>query len=241
VPGGTALPVIVYVHGGGWVIGDLDVYDASPRALANRVGALVVSVEYRHAPEFPLPAAHDDVLAATRWVAANAAELGGDPTRLSMVGESAGGNMVAATALALAGEVPLRAQVLVYPVTATSMDTPSYEEARDARPLYSAMMRWFFINAISDASDLLDPRLDLMSVPAEQLAGLPTTLVITAERDPLRDEGEAFAARISDAGVAVEAVGYPGMGHEFFGMAAVVDQAAAAQQKAADHLSAALA
>jgi len=237
-PEGDVLPVLVYVHGGGWVIADLDVYDASCRGLANRSGALVVSVEYRHAPEHPFPAAHDDVLAATTWIMANAASLGGDPTRVAIAGESAGGNMAAATCIALAAQgasIPVF-QLLVYPVTSTAMDTPSYADAADAKPLYSGFMNWFFGQAISSASDLADPRLNLLSVPASALTGLPPTLVITASRDPLRDEGEAFSELLRDAGVEVEAMRFEGVCHEFFGAAAVLDQAARAQDEAAQRL-----
>lgn len=229
------LPVIVYIHGGGWVIADLDTYDASCRGLANQTGAIVVSVEYRHAPEHPFPAAHDDVLAATRWVLANAADLGGDPFRVAIAGESAGGNMAAATSMALVAEAGPRPvfQLLVYPVTSTAMDTPSYSEAADAKPLYSAFMGWFFGRTIHSTADLSDGRLDLLSCPDEALRELPPTLVITAGRDPLRDEGEAFAERLREAGVAVQATRYEGMPHEFFGAASVLDKAAQAQTEAA--------
>ncbi len=238
---GPALPVLVYVHGGGWVLADLDVYDASCRALANRAGCVVVSVEYRHAPEHKFPAAHDDVLTATQWVLANAASVGGDPGRVAIAGESAGGNMAATTCIALhdLGGPELIFQLLVYPVASTSMDTPSYAEASDAKPLYSGFMNWFFGHIVTEASDLSDRRLDLVSIPVDRLAGLPPALVITAERDPLRDEGEAYAARLADAGVDVEASRYEGMPHEFFGAAAVVEMAADAQDQAATALRAA--
>lgn len=198
-----------------------------------------MSVEYRHAPESPFPAAHEDVLAATRWVLANAAELGGDASRVAIAGESAGGTMAIATCLALkreGGPQP-EGQLLVYPVASTAMDTPSYDEARDAKPLYSAMLGWFFSYLITDVSDLADPRLDLLSVPAGELVGLPPALVITAERDPLRDEGETLAEHLEQAGVRTTAIRYHGAPHEFFGMAAVVDKAAEAQTEAARFLS----
>jgi len=235
---GAILPVVVYVHGGGWVIADIDVYDASCRGLANRSGAMVVAVEYRHAPEYPFPAAHDDVLAATSWIMANAAQLGGDPARVAIAGESAGGNMAAATCIALAaqgGPAPVF-QLLIYPVTSTAMDTVSYAEAADAKPLYSGFMNWFFGQTIASVADLDDPRLNLLGVADMALAGLPPALVITAERDPLRDEGEAFAERLRSAGVAVDALRFEGVCHEFFGAAAVLDQAAKAQEHAATAL-----
>ncbi len=228
----------MYVHGGGWVLADLDVYDATCRSLANRTGALVVSVEYRHAPEHPFPAAHDDVLAATRRVMGHAAEFGGDPTRVAIAGESAGGNMAAATcvAMAAAGEPLPVFQLLIYPVTSTSMDTASYAEAADAKPLYSGLMNWFFGQAIASEADLADPRLNLVSLPREALAGLPPTLVITAERDPLRDEGEAFSDQLRAAGVEVTAMRFEGVCHEFFGAASVLGQAVRAQEEAAKAL-----
>jgi acetyl esterase len=238
---GAALPVLVYVHGGGWVIADMDVYDASARGLANRADCLVVSVEYRHAPEAPFPAAHDDVLAATKWVLANAAEFGGDPARVAICGESAGGNMAAATCIALANEggPQLIFQALVYPVTSTAMDSASYAEAVDAKPLYSGWMNWFLGHTISELSDLDDIRLNLMATPIDQLSTVPPALVITAGRDPLRDEGEAFALRLEEAGVLVTATRYEGMMHEFFGAASVLDDAAAAQDEVASALAAA--
>lgn len=236
---GGPLPVIVYVHGGGWVIADLDVYDASARAMTNKAQSIVVSVEYRHAPEDPFPAAHDDVLAATRWVLANAAELDGDPARVSIMGESAGGNLAASTTLQLlwAGEPAPVAQVLVYPVVTGSQDSPSYTDAADARPLNRPMMSWFSHWTFKDSSlSPTDPRFELLGLPDDRLAGLPPTLVITAERDPLRSQGEQFAERLRGAGVDVEHLPVSGVTHEFFGMSAVLDAAEHAQQRAADHL-----
>jgi acetyl esterase/lipase len=233
--GGELLPVLIYIHGGGWVIGDLAAYEATPRGLVNRTGCMAVSVEYRHAPEHPFPAAHDDVLAATRWIMANAASLGGDPSRIAIAGESAGANMVAATCLTLkqAGEPLPLLQALIYPVASAAMDTASYDEARDAKPLYSGLMPWYFSHLVTDPADLRDPRICLVDVPIEQLAGLPPTVVITAERDPLRDEGELLASRMRQAGVAVTATRYTGVMHEFFGMAPVIKKAAEAQDEVA--------
>lgn len=236
-------PLIVYVHGGGWVIADLDVYDATPRALANRVGCIVVSIEYRHAPEHPFPAAHVDVLEATLWLMEHAAELGADASRLAMVGESAGGNMVAATCLSLirvGRPVPAYA-VLVYPVTSTSDEAwTSFRENADAKPLNTAMMGWFTAHALASPEDAVDDRLNLLAAPPAELAGFPPTMVITAERDPLRDQGIAFAEHLGRCGVDVTGLDVPGVPHEFFGMAAVVDAAAAAQAAAAAELRVAL-
>lgn len=231
-------PVVVYVHGGGWVIADLDTYDASARALARRVPAIVVSVEYRHAPEHRFPAAHDDVLAATRWVMDHVAEIGGDPRRIAIAGESAGGNMAAATCLSLKrmGLRLPRCQLLVYPVTSTSTGWNSFRENVDAQPLHTAMMGWFTRHLLADPSQAHDDRLALLEAPLSDLAGLPEALVITAERDPLLDQAEAFAARLRAAGVEVHAVRYPGVPHEFFGMSAALDRAVQAQVEAARFL-----
>lgn len=229
------LPVVVYVHGGGWVLADLDVYDASPRAIADQADCIVVSVDYRRAPEHVFPAAHDDVLAAYRWVAANAAGIGGDPSRIATVGESAGGNLAAATALELAvsGEPGPVFQVLVYPVTNVYRDSPSIIEQAEAVPLNAAMLPWFYNKYLASPSQADDARLSPLRAPLHRLANQPPTLVITAELDPLRDEGEAFGHRLTEAGVASTVTRYDGVPHEFFGWVAVLDQAAAAVDEAA--------
>jgi acetyl esterase len=240
--GDEPLPVVVYFHGGGWVIADLDVYDATPRALANRAHAIVASVGYRRAPEHPFPAAHDDALAATRWVHTHAEELRGDPTRVAVAGESAGANMAAATCLQLmhAGGPAPQFQLLIYPVASGLGGTPSYDDCADAVPLNRAMMGWFVKHTFPDPVQALDPRVDLVNVPLGDLRGLPPTLVITAQRDPLRDEGEAFARRLALAGVEVTATRYNGVPHEFFGMGAVVEAAQRAVNQAAAELTMAL-
>ncbi|CAN5790382.1 hypothetical protein BH23ACT1_BH23ACT1_08740 [soil metagenome] len=237
---GAALPVLVYFHGGGWVIADIDVYDASCRGLANRAGCLVVSVEYRQAPEHPFPAAHDDALAATRWVMEHAEELGGDPGRVAVAGESAVCNLAAATCMALkqAGSPLPVFQLLIYPVASGAMDTPSYAEALDAKPLYSGLMHWFFAQSVTDPAQLADRRISLVEASVEELTGLPPAMVITAERDQLRDEGEELAKGLLEAGVPVAATRYPGVMHEFFGAAAVMEKAALAQEEAATALRA---
>lgn len=242
-PSGATLPLIVYVHGGGWVIADVDTYDASARALANRVGSVVVSLEYRRAPEYPFPAAHDDVLDATRWLVQHAAELGADPSRVGMVGESAGGNMVAATCLSLIrSDHPLPAvAVLIYPVTSTSSETwASFRENADAKPLNTAMMGWFTAHALADVADATDDRLNLLAAPAVDLGQFPPTMVVTASRDPLHDQGIAFAEQLLRCGVEVVTLDVAGVPHEFFGMASVVDAAAATQDAVARELRARL-
>lgn len=235
-------PVVMWVHGGGWVLFDVDTYDASCRGVANRTGAIVVSPEYRRAPEHVFPAAHDDVLATWRWMRDNASGLGGDPSRLAIGGESVGGNMAAATSLALqaAGEPLPAAQVLVYPLTTGRQLGDSMVDAADARPLNRPLLSWMAMHAFRGVPEAAkDPRVDLLGVPSDQLAGLPPTLVITGERDVLRSQGEEFARHLQAAGVATTATRYDGVMHEFFGAAAVLDKATLAQEQVADHLRAA--
>lgn len=229
---GNALPVILYIHGGGWVIADLDTYDASCRALCNGTHAIVVSTHYRQAPEHKFPAAHEDTYAAYRWVRENAASFGGDPARVAIVGESAGGNMAFAISYnALREGVPLPAhQVLVYPVADYGQDTPSYREMTEAQPLNSKAMAWFFEQYLNSPED--GATVAITPVHAD-LAGLPPTTIINAELDPLRSEGEALAERLKAAGVAVEQRTFAGVTHEFFGMTPVLAKAREAQAVAA--------
>ena len=233
-PGGAGpLPVVLYVHGGGWVIADLDAYDASPRALANAAQAIVVSTHYRQGPEHKFPAAHDDVLAAYQWVLANAEKLGGDPRRIAVVGESAGGNMAANVAIAARDQgwqAPL-AQVLVYPVADNDLNSPSYIENANAKPLNKPIIEWFVQHYLSTPEESADPRIAL--VRQSNLAGLPPATIILAQIDPLRSDGEKYADKLKAAGTPVTVHRYDGVAHEFFGMGAVVDKAKAAQQAAA--------
>ena len=238
---GTApFPVIVYYHGGGWVIADKEVYDAGARGLAKAVGAVVVSVDYRQGPEHTFPAAHDDAIAAYTWVAANARSIRGDSTRLALAGESAGGGLAVATAIAARDRqmtLP-RAIVSVYPIAGSDTMTPSYVENATAKPLNRPMMSWFFARYLRSPADRQDPRINLVDA---NLAGLPPTLIINAQIDPLRSEGEALAERLRAAGVTVEQRTFEGTAHEFFGMAAVVDKAKEAQALAAASLQRSLA
>ncbi len=233
------LPTLVYVHGGGWVIADLDAYDASARALTNRVGCIVVSVDYRQAPEHRFPAAHDDVLAATSWVMANIAEMSGDPSRVAIGGESAGANMAVAACMSLMRKrAPLPVfQLLVNPVTDLSRGNwPSFSEFRSAKPLSAAMVDWFARHLLSSSSDEANPRLSpLRAYPAE-LAQLPPTLIITAENDPLRDQGEEFGLKMVQVGLDCTTLRVEGVTHEFLVMNPVVDQAQLAVSLAAEHL-----
>ena len=206
------LPVVAYLHGGGWVMGGLDTYDTPLRALANASGAVVVGVEYRLAPEHRFPAALDDALAAVRWLADHARELGGDGARLAVAGDSAGGNLAAVAARRLRGEVELRLQALVYPVTDAGVNTPSYREFADGHGLSAAGMRRFW-NLYLDGAEGGDP--DASPLRATDLAGVAPAYVITAEEDVLRDEGEAYAAALREAGVPAELVRWPGVIHGF--------------------------
>ena len=228
-------PVVLYIHGGGWVIADLAVYDSSPRALANAAKAVVVSTHYRLAPEHPFPASHEDVFTAYKWVRANAASFNGDPNRIAVAGESAGGNMaVAISLMAREQNVPLPLhQVLVYPVAGTDMNTPSYQENAQAKPLNKAMMEWFAQHEFKNSSDKQDPRAGLMKA---DLRGLPSTTIIAAEIDPLRSEGKALAERLKAASVSVDYKNYHGVTHEFFGMGAVLGESRDATKLAAKNL-----
>ena len=197
-PEGTGpFPVIVYYHGGGFVIADLDVYDATPRALANAVRAIVVSAHYRQSPEHKFPAAHEDALAAYQWTFEHAVEFKGDADRMAVAGESAGANLAAAVCLmARERRMPLPAhQLLVYPVADSNTETPSYRENADARPLNRAMMEWFFKHA-AKPEDIDDPRLGLLK--AADLAGLPPATVITAAIDPLRSDCLLYTSDAAD-------------------------------------------
>jgi acetyl esterase len=207
------LPLVAYVHGGGWMLGSVESFDTVARALANASGAMVASIEYRLAPEHPFPAGLDDVVSAVRWLAANAAELGADPERLAIVGDSAGGNLATVAARRLRGEVDLRFQALIYPVTDAGVNTPSYREFGEGYGLTAASMQRFW-NLYLDGADGLDP--DASPLRCDDLAGSPPALVLTAAADPLRDEGEAYGEALRDAGVPVEARRVEGTVHGFW-------------------------
>jgi acetyl esterase len=234
--GDGPLPVVVYYHGGGWVLADLDTYDASARALANAAGAIVISAHYRQAPEHKFPAAHDDAFTAYLWALANAEYLEGDPNRVAVAGESAGGNLAAAVALRARNErIPQPVhQLLVYPVTNCAFDTPSQQQNYDARPLSTPMLSWFYEKYLSTPTDGANPVFSILRTP--DLTGLPPATIITADIDPLRSEGEAYAQRLQHAGVQVDCRNYEGVTHEFFGMGAVVDAAREAVAQAGTNL-----
>lgn len=229
------MPVIVYFHGGGWVIADSNVYDASPRALVRETGAMVISVDYRRAPEAKFPAQHDDALASYRWALANAASMGGDPRRVALAGESAGGNLAVATAIAARdGGVAMPVAVLaVYPIAGGDLNTPSYQENANAMPLNRAAMAWFLRYTTNTPAETMDPRINLVGA---NLRGLPPVTIVAAQIDPLRSEGAMLAERLRAAGVRVMRREFPGTTHEFFGADAVIPEARQAQMFAGEQL-----
>ena len=241
-PDAGSLPVFVYFHGGGHVIGNLDTHDAVARNLCNDAGCVVVSVDYRLAPEHKFPAAAEDAFAAVQWCAAHAAEIGVDPGRLAIGGDSAGGNLAAVAALMArnAGGPAVRLQVLVYPVTDYACDTGSYRTyAQGYGTLEAASMRWFRDHYLSGEPDRLDWR--AAPLRAGDLSGLPPALVLTAQCDVLLDEGEAYAQRLRAAGVEVEYHECRGMIHGFFTMAPMIDGAVRAQKLVCDAMARAFA
>jgi acetyl esterase len=212
--GAGPFPLVVYHHGGGFVICSLDTHDAVCRNLAADTPAVVVSVDYRLAPEHPWPAAVDDALAAVRWAVGAAEGLGADPARIVLAGDSAGGNLAAVTALGLrdGGGPPVAGQLLIYPVADTpDAGHPSYSAFATGFGLTASDMRWFFDHYVPIPSDRGDPLVSPLR--AADLSGLPPAHVMTAEYDVLRDEGEAYAQRLADAGVAVEAIRFDGLNH----------------------------
>lgn len=232
----SPLPVLVFFHGGGWVIGSIETHDTTCRQLAAGTSCLVVSVDYRLAPENPFPAAPDDCYAATVWVAEHAAEIGGDPARIAVGGDSAGGNLAAVIALMARdrGGPNLAHQLLIYPVTDYAFETPSYSENAEGYMLTQPMMKWFWNHYLADPADGAGEWASPLR--AANLSGLPPATVLTAEFDPLRDEGEAYAKRLGEAGVKTQLTRYDGVFHGFFGMGAMIDKAVAAVDEASSAL-----
>ncbi len=212
----SPLPIMVYFHGGGWVLGSLDSHDRGVRALTNAAGCVSVSVAYRLAPEDPFPAAVEDCFAAVKWIAENALSFGGDGARLAVGGDSAGGNLAAVTALQCrdAGGPKLSFQLLIYPVLDCNFETESYRAKADAPMLTRDRMRYFWEQYVPNESQRGDWRAAPMK--AVDLSGLPPTLILSAAHDPLCSEGEAYAARLEAAGVAADYRLYPRMTHAFF-------------------------
>jgi len=234
-------PALVYFHGGGFVIGSIETHDGTCRDLTNGAGCVVVSVDYRLAPEAPYPAAPEDCLAATYWVAEHGGELGIDPSRIAVGGDSAGGNLATVVALMCRDQhgPALRHQLLIYPVTQHAFDTASYDRNGEGYMLTRGMMEWFWRNYLTrpeaGSEALASPLL------APDLSGLPPATVITAEFDPLLDEGEAYAERLREAGVDVQLSRYDGVFHGFFGMGSAIDRARDAVAEASAALQGALA
>ncbi len=232
--GGT-FPVIVYYHGGGFVIADLDVYDASAKGIAEQTGAIVISVAYRLGPEHKYPTAHTDSYAAYEWALKNASSINGDPKRIAVAGESAGGNLAVNMAIMARDKgqtLPIHI-LAVYPIAQADMNTPSYQKNAKAKPLNKAMMAWFTKKYVNTPAEAQGPMISLINA---NLNGLPPTTIITAEIDPLQSDGMMLIDKLKAAGVKVESKNYDGVTHEFFGMAAVVPQAKDAQVYAAMRL-----
>ncbi|WP_407154163.1 alpha/beta hydrolase [Bradyrhizobium sp. STM 3557] len=222
--GGLA-PALVFFHGGGWVIGNLESHDVVCRTLAQAGELIVISIDYRLAPEHKFPAAVDDAVTATQWVADSAASLGIDATRLSVGGDSAGGNLAAVVAIsARDGQGPaLAGQVLIYPATDFAMAHPSHSEPETSVLLTHSVIRWFRDHYLTGAADIHDWRAS--PAKAETLIGLPPAYVLTAGADPLRDEGDEYARRLQEAGVPVTHRNFPGQFHGFFTMGKLLQQA----------------
>jgi acetyl esterase len=231
------LPALVYYHGGGWVICDINTHDNMCRTLCKEAECVVVSVDYRLAPEFKFPAAVVDANAAVKWVISHANDLKINTSKIAVGGDSAGGNLAAAVSFLSRDEsnINLCFQMLIYPVTDLStLETHSYNEYATGYFLTKPMMKWFKDHYLRDDND----EVSVLASPllADDLSELPPSLVITAEFDPLRDEGEAFAKRLHDAGVPVQCSRYNGMIHPFWGLASITKQATEAHLEAAQCL-----
>ena len=218
-------PGLVFFHGGGWVIGDLDSHDVVCRKLADEGELMVVSVDYRLAPEHKFPAAVDDAIASTKWIAENAKQFGIDASRLMVGGDSAGGNLAAVVAIsARDGNGPdIAGQLLIYPAIDSAMTHPSHKEPETSILLTHSVIRWFRDHYLNGAADVGDWRAS--PARARTLIGLPPAYVLTAGADPLRDEGDEYARRLKEAGVAVTHRTFPGQFHGFFTMGKLLQQA----------------
>jgi acetyl esterase len=218
-------PCLVFFHGGGWVIGDLDSHDVVCRKLADEAQLFVVAVDYRLAPEHKFPAAVEDAITATKWIASNARQFGLDAARLSVGGDSAGGNLAAVVAIAArdGNGPPISGQVLIYPAIDFAMSHGSHSEPETSILLTHSVIRWFRDHYLTGAADVHDWRAS--PARASSLIGLPPAYVLTAGADPLRDEGDEYAERLKQAGVAVTYRHFPGQFHGFFTMGKLLQQA----------------
>jgi acetyl esterase len=234
--GQSPSPALIYFHGGGWVLGDLESHDHVCRSLANSASCIVLSVDYRVAPEHKFPTAVYDSYAATEWIADHAAELGVDPSRIAVGGDSAGGNLAAVVSLIARdkGGPSIAFQLLIYPGTDMRMSMPSIDENADGPLLTKAAMHWFVNHYLNSAGDRTDPLASPLLAP--NLRGLPPAYIITAECDPLRDEGNAYGQRLKESGVAVEVQCYEGMPHGFFSFGAALDGGRRAFSEATNRL-----
>ena len=232
-------PVVVFFHGGGWVIGNIETHDYLCRLIANGARCTVLSVEYRLAPEHKFPAAADDAYAATKWASEHADELGIDPVRIAIAGDSAGGNLAAVVALMARdrGGPAIMQQTLIYPVIDFNFETTSYRDNAEGYLLSTKSMQWFWGHYLASEADGGNPYASPLR--AQTLAGLPPALVISAEYDPLRDEDEAYAKRLRAAGVDVTYTRYDGQIHGFFQMYLLFDDSKAAMRQVCDMLRAA--
>jgi acetyl esterase len=213
--GNGPFPILLFFHTGGWMLGNLDSQDQMCRRLTNLAECIVVSVDYRLAPEHPFPAAVEDCYAATQWVAAHASQFQGDPSRIAVGGDSAGGNLAAVVALMARDQdgPSLAFQLLMFPATDFRLNTPSMKECGEGYNVTKAQMVWIMNNYLPNKADRTDPLASPMLAP--DLSGLPPALIITAEYDPLRDEGEAYGKRLQESGVQVKISRYDGMIHDF--------------------------
>jgi len=233
--GKSIYPVIVYYHGGGWVIATIDTYNASAQALSEQSDAIVISVEYRRGPEFKFPTAHQDSYTAYKWALQNASTIKGDSTRIALAGESAGGNLAIAVSM-MARDNGIRKpvhQLAVYPIANNDFNTPSYIKYANAKPLNKPLMQWFFMHYLNNPSEGDHPWISLVDA---NLSGLPPTTIIAAEIDPLLSEGKLLADKLRSANIPVTYQLYIGVTHEFFGMAQVIPEAKKAQALAAKEL-----
>jgi acetyl esterase len=240
-PAGKPNGILVYFHGGGWVVGDLASHDYVCRVFATETGCTVVAIDYRLAPEHKFPAGPDDCYAATQWVAKNAGSLGSDADHIAVGGDSAGGNLAAVVSLMARdrGGPRIRHQMLIYPVTDAAMDTPSYKEfTADGFVLSKLDMEWFWNYYIPNPKDRASPYASPMR--AKDLKNLPPAHIITASHDPLRDEGEVFAELLKEAGNRVKVKRYEGVVHGFVSLQAAIDQGKTATRELAEELKASL-